>query len=75
MSSEVARHDPLRTTVRRPNTNAGTSAISGPSHRRRLGVDSRHQEFIMSTVYTMTRTPDLLPGTLDLLILRALQKD
>ena len=29
----------------------------------------------MSTVYTMTRTPDLLPGTLDLLILRTLQKD
>ena len=31
--------------------------------------------FMMSTVYTMTRTPDLLPGTLDLLILRTLQKD
>src|SRR6186997_3694135 len=31
--------------------------------------------FIMSTVYTMTRTPDLLPGTLDLLILRTLQRD
>ena len=29
----------------------------------------------MSNAYTMTRTPDLLPGTLDLLILRALQKD
>jgi transcriptional regulator len=29
----------------------------------------------MSVVYTMTRTPDLLPGTLDLLILRTLQKD
>ena len=29
----------------------------------------------MSTIYTMTRTPDLLPGTLDLLILRTLQKD
>src|ERR1700752_3628353 len=43
--------------------------------RRQLGVDSRHQDFIMSTVYTMTRTPDLLPGTLDLLILRTLQKD
>ena len=28
----------------------------------------------MSTVYTMTRTPDLLPGTLDLLILGTLQK-
>ena len=27
----------------------------------------------MSTVYTMTRTPDLLPGTLDLLILSTLQ--
>ena len=41
----------------------------------RLGVVSRHQQFIMSTVYTMTRTPDLLPGTLDLLILRTMQKD
>jgi hypothetical protein len=29
----------------------------------------------MSTVYTMTRTPDLLRATLDLLILRTLQKD
>src|SRR5690349_24396993 len=26
-------------------------------------------------VYTMTRTPDLLPGTLDLLILRTLQNE
>lgn len=30
---------------------------------------------MMSTVVTMTRIPDLLPGTLDLLILRSLQKD
>lgn len=29
----------------------------------------------MSTVYTMARTADLLPGTLDLLILRTLQKE
>ena len=29
----------------------------------------------MSTVYTIARTPDLLPGTLDLLILRTLQND
>jgi PadR family transcriptional regulator, regulatory protein PadR len=29
----------------------------------------------VSTVYTMTHTPVLLPGTLDLLILRTLQKD
>src|SRR5436190_10763462 len=29
----------------------------------------------MSTADTMTPTPDLLPGTLDLLILRALQKE
>ena len=28
----------------------------------------------MSITYTMTRTPELLPGTLDLLILRTLQK-
>ena len=32
-------------------------------------------QLILSTSYTMTRTPDLLPGTLDLLILRTLQKD
>jgi hypothetical protein len=41
----------------------------------RLGVDIRHQESIVSTVDIMTRTPDLLPNTLDLLILRTLQKD
>ena len=29
----------------------------------------------MSTTDIMTRTPDILPGTLDLLILRTLQKD
>ena len=29
----------------------------------------------MSVAYTMTKTPELLPGTLDLLILRTLQKD
>ena len=29
----------------------------------------------MSNVYIMAQIPDLLPGTLDLLILRALQKD
>jgi hypothetical protein len=40
-----------------------------------VDVDSRHQQLIMLTGYTMTRTPDFLPGTLDLLILRTLQKD
>jgi hypothetical protein len=29
---------------------------------------------MMSAAYTMTRTPDLLPGTLDLLILRTLER-
>ena len=29
----------------------------------------------MSAAYTVTKTPELLPGTLDLLILRTLQKD
>ena len=38
-----------------------------------LGVDSRHQRSIVSTTDIMTQTPDLLPGTLDLLILRTLQ--
>ena len=40
-----------------------------------LGVDSRHQAALVSIVDTMTRPSDLLPGTLDLLILRTLQKD
>ncbi len=42
-----------------------------------LGVDSRHHHRIVSTFDTMARqpTPDLLPGTLDLLILRTLQGD
>ena len=40
-----------------------------------LGVDSRHQDSRVSTVYTMARTSDLLPGTLNLLILRTLQKE
>ena len=41
----------------------------------RVGVDSRHQLLIVSTVDTMARqpVPDLLPGTLDMLILRTLQ--
>jgi transcriptional regulator len=38
-----------------------------------LAVDTKG--LIVSTTYTMARTPDLLPGTLDLLILRTLQKD
>ena len=39
------------------------------------GVDSRHQEGLVSSFDTMARhtVPDLLPGTLDLLILRTLQ--
>ena len=43
----------------------------------RLGVDSRHQPALVSTFDTMARhvIPDLLPGTLDLLILRTLQTD
>ena len=38
-----------------------------------LGVDSRHQRLLVSASDTMTGPPDLLPGTLDLLILRTLQ--
>jgi PadR family transcriptional regulator PadR len=40
-----------------------------------LGVDSRHQPALVSANYIMTghAVPDLLPGTLDLLILRTLQ--
>jgi PadR family transcriptional regulator, regulatory protein PadR len=41
----------------------------------RLGVDSRHQESLVSIDDTMNRRSpsDLLPGTLDMLILRTLQ--
>ena len=40
-----------------------------------LGVDRRHQPALVSSIDTMMRqtVPDLLPGTLDLLILRTLQ--
>ncbi len=40
-----------------------------------VGVDSRHQPRLVSVADTMARhpIPDLLPGTLDLLILRTLQ--
>ena len=39
------------------------------------GVDSRQQEVIVSPIDTMARRPipDILPGTLDLLILRTVQ--
>jgi PadR family transcriptional regulator, regulatory protein PadR len=43
--------------------------------RQQLGVDNRHQAALLSATDIMTRTQDLLPGTLDLLILRTLQKD
>jgi transcriptional regulator len=48
-----------------------------PAPRRRHDVDSRHQHRLLSDVDTMSRQPipDLLPGTLDLLILRTLQTD
>src|SRR5262245_6687024 len=44
---------------------------------RRLGVDRRHHNLLMSNNDIMPRQtiPDLLPGTLDLLILRTLQTD
>ena len=38
-----------------------------------LTVDTKLPK--VSNIYPMARTPDLLPGTLDLLILRTLQKD
>src|SRR5262245_48062868 len=48
-----------------------------PAPGFRLVVDSRHQHPLVSTVDIMAKppTPDLLPGTLDLLILRTLQTD
>ena len=49
-------------------------AVAG-GRGRWLGVDSRHQASLVSNVDTMARPSDLLPGTLDLLILRTLQKD
>jgi PadR family transcriptional regulator, regulatory protein PadR len=41
------------------------------------GVDSRHQPRLLSAVDNMTRptVPDILPGTLDLLILRTLRTE
>lgn len=58
------------------------SAISFPAipvQRRATihSVDKRHQPALLSLVDTMTRgaVPDLLPGTLDLLILRTLQTE
>src|SRR5688572_20843534 len=44
---------------------------------RRVGVDSRHQEPLVSLVDIMASrpVPDLLPGALDLLTLRPLQND
>jgi hypothetical protein len=40
-----------------------------------LGVDSRHQDSIVSAVDIMTRIRDVLSGTLDMLIWRTLQRD
>lgn len=56
----------------------GTNRIGQLTRRmlaRRVGVDSRHQQALVSPIDNMTRhdVPDLLPGTLDLLILRTLQ--
>jgi PadR family transcriptional regulator PadR len=59
----------------RPRPRAERISIIAVSSYWQLGVDSRHQEALVSTVDIMTRTPDLLPGTLDLLILRTLQKE
>src|SRR3954464_11930623 len=60
---------------RRPNITLEPARYRARLIACRLGVDSRHQQHIMSPAYTMAQTPDLLPGTLDLLILRTLQKD
>jgi PadR family transcriptional regulator len=69
---------------RRPGTNRDWRPIAEVRLRRpavsialRLGVDSRHQPGLVSSSDTMTRhpVPDLLPGTLNLLILRTLQTD
>jgi len=58
------------------NSNArNLSAIAPVSSLAGLVSAADINTLIMSPVYTMARTPDLLPGTLDLLILRTLQKD
>jgi transcriptional regulator len=51
-----------------------TVAILRLTEHGLLVVDSRHQALLLSFTDTMTQTPDLLPGTLDLLLLRTLQK-
>ena len=57
------------------STTASVRHRRARSARGRFGVDRRHQDSIVSLADTMTGPPDLLPGTLDLLILRTLQKD
>jgi PadR family transcriptional regulator PadR len=53
------------------------AAAPGHNHTRNLVVDSRHQSALVSADDTMAKStvPDILPGTLDLLILRALQTE
>ena len=62
-----------------PTTPFDTSAATGTNHtiREELVVDIRHQCVLVSNVDTMTRrqAPNLLQGTLDLLILRTLQSE
>src|SRR5688572_12602507 len=73
MSQAKITPDQLRKSSLTPSQPSLTGNESGHRARLisgRLGVDSRHQDFVVPTVYTMERTPDLLPGTLDLLILR-----
>ena len=66
-SGRIATGAPLRKPV------CGWPSSTAP----KLGVDSRHQPGLVSSFDTMARhtVPDLLPGTLDLLILRTLQTD
>ena len=58
------------------NSNArNLSAIALVSSLAGLVLTVDTKLVVVSTVYIMARIPDLLPGTLDLLILRTLQKD
>jgi PadR family transcriptional regulator, regulatory protein PadR len=50
-----------------------TATAGKPAPRRNLTAIELVS--LVSAIYTMARIPDLLPGTLDLLILRTLQKE
>jgi hypothetical protein len=79
-SSADTRADPLGLSSRggalqRAQSIAVAETCAKQEHLCSLGVDSRQQDSIVSAADTMAQPTDLLPGTLDLLILRTVQND